>query len=75
MISFENVSLWCCLIVRPGGRGSAVIYPECNMLGLEPRGTAEGIHRYPVIDDGNLIGVISSLDLVRVMGRVGLAED
>jgi len=33
---------------------------------------ARGYHRVPVIDDGRLVGIVSSLDIVRLVGRVGL---
>jgi CBS domain-containing protein len=35
----------------------------------------EGIHRLPVLEDGRLVGIVTSLDLVRVMAEVGLARE
>ena len=59
-------------IMSPDVRSVA---PDDLLEAVARRMAAEGIHRLPVIDDGDLIGIISSLDLVRVLGRVGLAEN
>ena len=34
----------------------------------------EGYHRLPVIEDGRLVGIVSSLDVVRLVAEVGLAD-
>ena len=36
---------------------------------------AEGYHRIPVIADGAVVGILTSLDVVRLVGEVGLAGD
>ena len=33
---------------------------------------AEGYHRVPVVDGTDLVGIITSLDVVRLVGKVGL---
>lgn len=34
----------------------------------------EGVHRVPVVQDDELVGIVSSLDIVRLVGERGLAE-
>jgi CBS domain-containing protein len=34
---------------------------------------AEGYHRVPVIENGVVVGILTSLDVVRVVGEIGLA--
>ena len=34
----------------------------------------EGLHRVPVVEGGALVGILSSMDLVRLIGDRGLAE-
>ena len=34
----------------------------------------EGYHRVPVLDGADLVGIVTSMDLVRLMADVGLAE-
>lgn len=35
---------------------------------------SEGFHRVPVLDQGKLVGIVTSMDLVRRLAEVGLAE-
>lgn len=34
-----------------------------------------GYHRVPVLEGSSLVGIVTTLDLVRVLGEVGLADD
>ena len=36
--------------------------------------TVEGIHRLPVVENGELVGILSTLDIVALVGRLGLAD-
>lgn len=51
------------------------VEPDDLIQDVAQRMASEGLHRLPVIDEGRLIGIVSSLDLVRMLGRVGLRED
>lgn len=35
----------------------------------------EGFHRVPVLEKGRLVGIITTMDLIRQLGEVGLAGD
>lgn len=51
------------------------VEPDDVITGVAQMMASEGYHQLPVIDQGELIGIVSSLDLVRLLGRVGLAEE
>lgn len=36
--------------------------------------SSKGIHRLPVVDGSALVGILSALDIVRLVGKVGLAH-
>ena len=60
---------------EPGGlvrdymaREPASVTPDDTILELAERFIKEGYRRYPVVDGGRLVGVISRRDVMRAMG-------
>ena len=50
------------------------VRPEDDARDVARMMAAEGFHRVPVLDQGALVGIVSSMDLVRLLGEVGLAN-
>jgi len=48
------------------------IAPDDDVQTVAGRMAEEGLHRLPVLEDGALVGILSSLDLVAAVGRLGL---
>jgi CBS domain-containing protein len=50
------------------------IEPSADLQLVAKLMSSERVHRIPVTDDGKLVGIVSSLDIVRVVGEVGLGS-
>jgi CBS domain-containing protein len=48
--------------------------PSDDVVAVARMMAAKGYHRVPVLEGDALVGIVTTLDLVRVMGAVGLAE-
>jgi CBS domain-containing protein len=47
--------------------------PNDDVQAVAAKMASEGFHRMPVLDEGALVGIVTSIDLVRLLGQVGLA--
>jgi CBS domain-containing protein len=55
-------------------RDVRAVAPDDDLRAVAVLMAREGFHRMPVLDGGKLVGIVTSLDLVRRIGEVGLAE-
>jgi CBS domain-containing protein len=49
------------------------VTPEDDAQSVAAMMASEGLHRLPVLEHGKLVGIVSSMDLVRRLGEVGRA--
>lgn len=50
------------------------VSPQADVREVASLMASEGFHRVPVLEQGKLVGIVTSLDLVRRLAEVGLAE-
>jgi CBS domain-containing protein len=50
------------------------VAPEDDVQTVAATMASEGFHRMPVVNRGELVGIVTSMDLVRRLGELGLGE-
>ncbi len=51
------------------------VSPDDSVRAVAARMARDGIHRVPVVEGESLVGIVTSMDLVRRIGEVGLVGD
>jgi len=49
------------------------VRPSDDVVAVAKMMAEKGFHRVPVLEGSTLVGIVTTMDLVRVMGKVGLA--